>query len=102
METEKFDIWALVELMGRQRISGKVSEQVIAGTGFLRIDVPETTSNPKFTRFVSPNSVYAINPLTEEMAMRYVDNLDVKPIDAWDLQAFLSKAQQRRLEATEE
>ena len=51
METEKFDLWCVVELFGHQRISGKCSEQNVAGTNMLRVDVPETKSNQAFTRF---------------------------------------------------
>lgn len=98
MEVEKFDQWALLELMGRQRLAGKVTEQVIAGTGFLRVDVPETKSNPKFTRFISPGSIYAINPITEDVAKMYAENLQIKPIDSWDIQAFMQKVEQRKLE----
>lgn len=97
MQDEKFEIWALLELMGRQRIAGKVTEQVIAGTGFLRCDVPETSSNPAFTRFIAPGSLYAINPITEDVAIKYAENLRVKPIDSWDLSAFMQKAEEKRL-----
>lgn len=97
MQDEKFDIWALLELMGRQRIAGKVTEQVIAGTGFLRCDVPETSSNPAFTRFIAPGSLYAINPITEDVARKYAESLRVKPIDSWDLSAFMQKAEEKRL-----
>jgi hypothetical protein len=100
MQDEKFEIWALLELMGRQRIAGKVTEQVIAGTGFLRCDVPETKSNPAFTRFISPSSLYAINPITEDVARKYAENLQVKPIDSWDLSAFMQKAQEKQLAAS--
>lgn len=92
MEQQQFDIFALVELMGHQRLAGRVTEQVVAGHGFLRIDVPETTTNPAFTRLVSPNSVYAINPITEEVALQYAESLSVKPINTWDIHEFIEKA----------
>ena len=98
MQTEIFEQWALVELMGRQRIAGHVTERVVAGTGFLQVKVPETKANPPFTRLIHPNSLYAINPITEEVARMYAENLQVKPIDAWDLSAFMKKAEERRLE----
>src|SRR5690606_42102395 len=52
---------------------------------------------PKFTRFIAPGSIYAINPIDEKTCLMYVDNLHVKPIDAWDLNAFMKKAEQLRL-----
>lgn len=93
---EQFDQWALVELMGRQRIAGKVTERVIAGAGFLQVDVPETSHNPKFTRFIAPGSLYAINPLDETTARMYAENLQVKPIDSWDINAFMRKVEERK------
>jgi hypothetical protein len=98
MQQEKFEQWALVELMGRQRIAGMVTERVIAGTGFMQVAVPETKANPPFTRLIHPNSLYAINPITEDVARAYAENLQVKPIDVWDLSAFMKKAEERRLE----
>lgn len=98
MQTEEFKIWAILELMGRQRIAGHVTERVIAGQGFLEVSVPETKNNPKFTRFISPGSLYAINPVDENTAIVYAENLNVKPIDAWDLSAFMKKAEERRLQ----
>jgi hypothetical protein len=100
MQDQKFSIHALVELMGHQRIAGLVTEEVVAGHGFLRIDVPETSSNPAFTRLVSPNSVYAINPITEEVAKQYAESLSVKPINTWDIHEFIEKATQKRLSTT--
>lgn len=98
MQDEKFEMYALVELMGRQRIAGKVSERVIAGAGMLQVDVPETKHNPKFTRFISPNGVYAINPIDEKTCQVYAENLHVKPIDSWDIDAFMKKVEEHRLE----
>lgn len=96
-QPEQFEQWCLVEMMGRQRISGKVTERVIAGQGFLQVDVPETAHNPKFTRFISPSALYAINPIDEATAKAYAENLRVKPIDAWDINAFMEKVQEQKL-----
>ncbi len=46
-EVEQF---AIVELFGHQVIAGKVSEQVIGGQGFIRVDVPTTESQEGFTK----------------------------------------------------
>ena len=52
MSTEtKFETWAIVELLGHQKIAGHISEQPLAGTNMLRVDVPETKSNPAFLIF---------------------------------------------------
>lgn len=64
METEKFDLWCMVELFGHQRIAGRCTEQNVAGTNMLRVDVPETKSQPAFTRFLSSGAIYAISPVS--------------------------------------
>ena len=48
----KKEFWAIVELMGHQRIAGKVSEETIGGAALLRVDVaPNATARPRL-----PNS----------------------------------------------
>ena len=61
----KFEEWALVELFGHQKIIGKVSESVLAGGAFLRVDVPESQAKPAYTRFFGPGAIYSINLRTE-------------------------------------
>ena len=53
MEQEKFDLWCVVELFGHSRIAGRCTEQNVAGTNMLRVDVPDTSNQPGFTRFLS-------------------------------------------------
>lgn len=97
-QTEQFDQFCLVELMGRQRIAGRVTERTISGTGFLQVDVPETTHSPRFTRFIAPGSLYAINPIDEATMKLYAENLRVKPIDSWDIGAFMKKVEEQKLQ----
>lgn len=91
METEKFDTWAVVELFGHNQIAGRCSEQNVAGSNMLRIDVPETESNPSFTRLLGSGAIYAINPVTEEVAKHWAGRLRVAPITAWDVREFMQK-----------
>ena len=86
------DMWAIIELMGHQRMAGKVTEVTIAGAGFLRVDVPETSRAAAFTRMVSPASVYAINPTTEEIARRAAEGLQPQPVREWELPKALPPA----------
>ena len=88
-QTEKF--WAIVELFGHNRIAGKCSEQNVAGTNMLRIDVPETEKNPAFTRLLGHAAIYAINPVTEEVATHWAKMLHCAPINAWDVREFMEK-----------
>lgn len=78
MSTEsKFETWAIVELLGHQKIAGHISEQPLAGTNMLRVDVPETDKNPAFTRFIGGSAIYAINPCTEEIAKWTAENTNL-------------------------
>jgi hypothetical protein len=74
-ESEKFEGWAIVELFGHQRIAGYVGEQQIAGSGFVRVDVPDVTLEggqvkPAYTRYFGPSSIYGISPCDEGIARR--------------------------------
>lgn len=86
METNNsFATWALVEIMGHQRYAGYVTEQVIAGSAFLRVDVPTIGDKPAFTKLFSPGSVYAITPCVEDMVRAVAETLGQQPISIWDL-----------------
>ncbi len=87
MNEEKFDLWCMVELFGHQRIAGKCTEQNVAGTNMLRVDVPKTKKQPAFTRILSSGSIYAINPISEEVAVKLAETLEVAPITPWQVQA---------------
>ncbi len=91
METEKFESWAIVELFGHNQIAGKCTEQNIAGTNMLRIDVPETELNPPFTRLLGSGAIYAINPVTEEVAKYWAKSLHVQPLQKWDINNYIEK-----------
>jgi hypothetical protein len=66
--SEAFDSHAIVELFGHQRIAGRVSEQQLAGGTFLRVDVPETERAEAYTRYYGAGAIYALTPVTEEIA----------------------------------
>jgi len=96
MTPEKFEVHAIVELFGHNKIAGKVTEQTIGGSTLLRIDVPDTKSQPAFTRFMHINAVYAINPVTEEVATQYAENLKVMPIQSWDAREVLNRIDEQK------
>lgn len=77
--------WFIVELMGHRRLAGWVTEQTIAGAGFLRVDVPGPQKEPLATQFFAPSSVYAMTPTTEAMARRVALNSSIAPVKAWEL-----------------
>lgn len=91
-EQAKASMWAIVELMGRQRIAGEVTEVTVAGAGFLRVDVPDTSIEPGFTRLIAPASIYAINPTTEVLARQAAEVFRPKPVQTWELPKALPQA----------
>lgn len=89
--SEKLDLWCIVELFGHQQIAGRCTEQNIAGTNMLRVDVPETNEQPSFTKFYGSAAIYAINPVTEDVARAKAQMLNVKPIEAWSIKEMQKK-----------
>ncbi len=75
-----FETWAVVELFGHNVIAGKVSEQVVAGTGFVRVDVPEISNIASYSRLFGGSAIYSITPCSEEIARQYAENLRARPI----------------------
>ena len=83
--TEKFESWGLLELFGRQRLAGKLSEQTIGGCHFIRIDVPEVGSAQAHTRFFTQGAIYGLTPLEETTARKMAAYLASAPVCAYEL-----------------
>lgn len=90
--TDKFESWAKVELFGHSVIIGKVSEAAIGGCNFLRVDVPAQGELQAFTKFYGNGAVYAMTPVSEEVAMRLLGNYRTAPINTYELRALPSAA----------
>lgn len=84
-ESEKFDEWAIVDVMGHQRFTGRVTEHVIAGQGFIRVDVPNEDGSVAFTKLLGTASIYAISPVSQEVALKMNAGRKVTPIEAYAL-----------------
>jgi len=81
-----FASWAILELMGHRRLAGYVTEQEIAGHGFLRLDVPKGPEGGlKATQFYAPAAVYAITPCLQATAVRMAALADPAPVHEWEL-----------------
>ena len=101
-EPDKFDEWALVELMGRQRIVGQVKEAILAGAAFIRVDVPAqlnkkggvTETQPAFSRFFRPEAIYCISPVSAEVALELLKNCRNEPVARYELAQLAEKYSQ--------
>ena len=102
---QKFEAWCVVELYGHNRIVGLVSEQSIGGAMMVRVDVPDvqreaskseyvdgryvstkyTETIPAFTKFFGQGAIYAITPVSEEIARAMASSMAAKPISAFEI-----------------
>ena len=90
--TEKYAGWAILELMGHRRLAGYVSEQELAGVGFLRLDVPALDDQPPATQFYSAAAVYCLTPTTQEIAEAVARTDRPVPVQRWELPALPARA----------
>ncbi len=85
-EREQYSGWSILELMGHRKLGGLVSQEEIAGHGFLRIDVYlPGADKPIATQYVSPQAVYAITPTTEAIARQLAESCKPEPVTQWEL-----------------
>lgn len=81
---DKFEQWAILEIMGHQRYAGLVSEQALGGASFVRIDVPACDDKPAFTKLFGAGSIYCISPVAEEIAREMASKLRQVPVQSYD------------------
>ena len=93
-----FEGWCIIEQMGHKRMAGYISEQVIGGHSFIRVDVPGLDTPPQpipgatpngsgwaATQFITGATIYAITPCTEAIARKVAANCQPSPVTLWDL-----------------
>lgn len=90
-DTNGFNGWAIVELLGHRRLAGMVTETTIAGAGMLRVDIPDVPANswspaiPTYTQYVAPSSLYALTPCSEAVAKAAAASARTSPVVALDI-----------------
>lgn len=89
-QQDKFESWGLLELFGRQRLAGRISEQTIGGIAFLRIDVPAVEGAQAYTRFFTSGAIYGLTPMTEETTMQLAKQLRSAPVSRYDVMPLLT------------
>jgi hypothetical protein len=65
---EKFEGWAILELMGHRRLGGYVRETQIAGAGMLRIDIPSNEPQTLIVRYPRLMTADAIDRVKIDVA----------------------------------
>jgi hypothetical protein len=89
-EQKTFEEWAIIELFGHQRIAGRVSEQVIGGCSFVRVDVPAINNTPAFTKMFGNGAIYAITICDEQAARMAARGCQQEPLAAWTVQHLIN------------
>lgn len=79
-EETKFNHWCIVELFGHQKIAGYCTEENIAGTNMLRVDVPATKDQQAFSKYYGSGAIYAINPVDETTAKIAAQSIQMAPV----------------------
>lgn len=88
-QSQSFNTWAIVEVMGHKRFAGYVTEQVFGSAALIRVDVPATEQPPRrgylpngdygtlparttaeYSKLIGVSSIYCITPCTEEVARK--------------------------------
>jgi hypothetical protein len=67
-ETTLVENWAILEIMGHERLAGRLTETTIAGVPMLRVEVPATEKLPGFTRLLSGASIFSLTPVPQDVA----------------------------------
>ena len=83
---EKFDHWGILELMGHQRTAGRLTEEMIAGSNLLRVDIPINAHEFR-TAYYGSSAIYALHVTSEETARKAAGAMSVKPPYAYLLES---------------
>lgn len=79
MADTAFAGWAILELMGHRRRVGYCEEVEIAGGKMLRIDI-HGKDDTVLSEFYGSSAIYALRPVSEEVARDASRNQDVRPV----------------------
>lgn len=98
-QSEPFEGWAIVELMGHRRLAGFVRDVELFGGRRLRIDVPkagEPTGSSVFhaTQFYGAAALYCVTPTDEDTARRVAATTQPAPVQAWELPQLPAKSEE--------
>lgn len=81
--SDSFSNYCIVELFGHTKIVGLVTEQVIGGQSFIRVDVPKTKRHEAFTRMYGSGAIYSITPVSEEIARAAAEQIYTAPVTVY-------------------
>lgn len=99
---EKLDTWAIIELFGHGKTAGKVKTVDLCGAGMLRVDVPRRNPDGAVeidrTEYYHPNAVYALKPVSEELAISAAEQVSA-PVSTYELTTIFDRMSDTQLES---
>ena len=81
-----FEEWCVVELFGRQKFAGRVTEARFPA-GHLQLDIPATDGHGPVTQIINPSALYRMTPTTEAIARAVAAQCRPAPVQRWELPA---------------
>lgn len=79
--------WAIVELMGHRTRVGRATDEMVAGTVMLRLDIPVSGKSDEYTtEYYGGSSIYCMTPVAEEIARQQLGSRDRRPARELDYQ----------------
>jgi hypothetical protein len=75
--------WVILELFGHKVVAGLLTKDESLGAPLIRMDIPETTGYPEFTRHYHPNAIYSVSYVSEETARLTAEELQENPVSVY-------------------
>ena len=72
--------WVLLELMGHRQRVGQAREEYVGSGKMIRIDIPIGEDGETVTEFYGTSAVYALRPISEEVAKNHWAAVDPRPV----------------------
>lgn len=72
--------WVFLELMGHRQRIGQAREEYVGSGKMIRIDIPTTEDGETVTEFYGTSAVYALRPISEEVARNHWAACDPRPV----------------------
>ena len=85
VESQSFEGWCILELMGHRRLGGYCRSEIVFGTPLCRIDIPAANDFPAATQFYSPSAIYCVTPCDEATARATSAGFRPTPVHRWEL-----------------
>lgn len=92
-QEKRFECWGILEVMGHVSVAGRISEQTIAGSALVRVDIPEVVIGatayaeeyriPAHTQLFGVGSIYRLTPCDEEIARTAAAGMQSEPVKAY-------------------